>query len=191
MSQSSAAPFYPSGLQWVKNAQKVEIENRPWPYFFSQLDPMLFRVFSLKLTKETPCGHQQVNSKIFIFCLITTPRYWSICTVCRYFFSEWVLMWFLSWGYQRCCMSIRTVCSQEIFLRNVAICVSWGNWQHVCKQMVSLLCGFACVFWGLHEPWTMNQVAYMIDLKIDLAAFVGFSSTVWKWINFNLPLKLA
>ena len=73
-SQSSAAPFYPSGLQWVKNAQKVEIENRPWPYFFSQLDPMLFRVFSLKLTKETPCGHRQVNSKIFIFCPITTPR---------------------------------------------------------------------------------------------------------------------
>ena len=75
-SKSSAAPFYPSGLQWVKNAQKVEIENRPWPYFFSQLDPMLFRVFSLKLTKETPCGHRQVNSKIFIFCLITTPRYY-------------------------------------------------------------------------------------------------------------------
>ena len=67
--------FIPVAFKWVKNAQKVEIENRPWPYFFSQLDPMLFRVFSLKLTKETPCGHQQVNSKIFIFCLITTPRY--------------------------------------------------------------------------------------------------------------------
>ena len=58
--------------------EKVEIENRPWPYFFLQLDPMLFRVFSLKLTKETPCGHRQVNSKIFIFCLITTPRYYKI-----------------------------------------------------------------------------------------------------------------
>ena len=66
--------FIPVAFKWVKNAQKVEIENRPWPYFFSQLDLMLFRVFSLKLIKETPCGHRQVNSKIFIFCPITTPR---------------------------------------------------------------------------------------------------------------------
>ena len=82
LSPYSTSPFYPGGLQWAKNAQKGEIENRPWPYFFSQLDPMLFRVFSLKLTKETPCGHRQVNSKIFIFCLITTPRY-SMCDCFR------------------------------------------------------------------------------------------------------------
>ena len=63
LSPYSTSPFYPGGLQWAKNAQKGEIENRPWPYFFSQLDPMLFRIFSLKLIKETPCGHQPVNSK--------------------------------------------------------------------------------------------------------------------------------
>ena len=62
LSPYSTSPFYPGGLQWAKNAQKGEIENRPWPYFFSQLDPMLFRIFSLKLIKETPCGHQPVNS---------------------------------------------------------------------------------------------------------------------------------
>ena len=73
--QWSAAPFSPSGLQKARNAEKVKIENRRWSYFFSKLDPMLFGVFGPKLAKESPCGHQLVNSKIFHFCQITTPRY--------------------------------------------------------------------------------------------------------------------
>ena len=73
--QWSAAPFSPSGLQKARNAEKVKIENRRWSYFFSQLDPMLFGVFGPKLAKESPCGRQLVNSKIFRFCQITTPRY--------------------------------------------------------------------------------------------------------------------
>ena len=40
----------------------MEIENRRWPYSFSQLDPMLFRVFGPKLTKKSPPGPPPVNS---------------------------------------------------------------------------------------------------------------------------------
>ena len=41
---------------------KVEIKNQRWPYFFSQLDPMLFRVFGPKLTQKSPPGPPPVNS---------------------------------------------------------------------------------------------------------------------------------
>ena len=41
---------------------KVEIENRRWRYSFSQLDPMLFRVFGPKLTQKSPPGRPPVNS---------------------------------------------------------------------------------------------------------------------------------
>ena len=80
LSPYSTSPFYPGGLQWAKNAQKGEIENRPWPYFFSQLDPMLFRIFSLKLIKETPCGHQPVNSN-FEFYHPPLPQTSGCCSV--------------------------------------------------------------------------------------------------------------
>ena len=40
----------------------MEIENRRWPYSFSQLDPMLFRVFGPKLTKKSPPGPPPGNS---------------------------------------------------------------------------------------------------------------------------------
>ena len=65
--QWSAAPFSPSGLQKARNAEKVKIENRRWSYFFSKLDPMLFGVFGPKLAKESPCGHQLVNSNIAFY----------------------------------------------------------------------------------------------------------------------------
>ena len=42
--------------------KKVEIKNRRWPYSFSQIDPMLFRVFGPKLTKKSPPGRPPVNS---------------------------------------------------------------------------------------------------------------------------------
>ena len=111
LSPYSTSPFYPGGLQWAKNTQKGEIENRPWPYFFSQLDTMLFRVFSLKLTKETPCGHRQVNSKIFIFCLTTTPRYQHIkCTnlkTINIIFFQYFSFSFSSFSFSGVCLPYR------------------------------------------------------------------------------------
>ena len=38
---------------------------------------MLFGVFGPQWAKESPCGHQLVNSKIFHFCRITTHRYYG------------------------------------------------------------------------------------------------------------------
>ena len=52
-----------SQCPWIGYIGKeVEIENGRWPYSFSQLDPMLFRVFGPKLTKKSPPGRPPVNS---------------------------------------------------------------------------------------------------------------------------------
>ena len=79
--QWSAAPFSPSGLQKARNAEKVKIENRRWSYFFSKLDPMLFGVFGPKLAKESPCGHQLVNSSIAFY---HPPL---LCVYCAYVYK--------------------------------------------------------------------------------------------------------